>query len=130
MSLSAFREHLINALIDATSLVIDVVDEKLDMQEFVERYSNFYYSEALDGHEADGAQRRVLNELSSAITFHRKIQYEVINIVSFEEGDVLKVHLNAGRISSFEAKERLKKLNDRYSAKSILNGLNIANSSG
>lgn len=96
-----------NAIIEKTRLVKDFALGSVDARQFVECYSNFYYYEALDGHEACSLLwSEILMGLGPAIELHRRIQEEVINNISFDEGFSIEVLRMAGRITPSEARER------------------------
>ena len=44
--------ELIKSLEAATALVADVVAGRISPKDFIQEYGNFYYYNALDGHEA------------------------------------------------------------------------------
>lgn len=116
-----YRDQILTALVNATLLVVKLLRGDISLREFVKEYGNFYYYEALDGHEADDEQQKVLNELQDIIGFHEKIQIEVVDAVYF--GDVGQ-NTSAGRITPDQAKEHFEKLCNEYDAEGILVKLN------
>lgn len=117
------RDELIAALIDATSLVLRAETGEIAFDGFLGAYGSFYYYYALDGHEADSDERRILNELDWAIELHRKVQEEVLNQV-YIGGDQDRAYLNSiGRIDPEQAKSRLSELCGEVGAEEIFRRL-------
>lgn len=116
------RDELVKALTDATSLVVSAGNGELSLEDFLDAYGSFYYSYALDGHEAY-PDERLLNELQWAIEFHRKVQEEVLNRV-YLRGDWDRASLNRiGRIDLAQAGPRLSALCKEQDAEGILRKL-------
>ena len=46
-----FKEEIKKSIENATQLVNSVIEGDITITEFIEKYDNFYYVEALDGHE-------------------------------------------------------------------------------
>lgn len=120
---ASFKETIRTGLRDATLLVSRAWSGDLTLKELRDRYENFYYEYALDGHEADEVQLLVLKELSDPIRFHDKVQTEVLNLVCFEEGEKLDAYLKAGRISEQDALQRLKQLAHEYDISGLIDDL-------
>lgn len=120
---ASFKETMRTGLRDATLLVSRALSGDITLKELRDRYENFYYDYALDGHEADEGELLVLNELSDPIRFHEKIQTEVLDPVCFEEGEKLDAYLKAGRISETDALQRLKALAHEYDVPGLIEGL-------
>lgn len=75
------------ALIEMTRLVKEFALGSVTAQDFIDRYSNLYYYEALDGHEASGLLRPdILAGLGSAIELYRRIQEAVVNKILLDAG--------------------------------------------
>jgi len=109
-----YREATIEALLRATRLVRDFLRGEHSIEYFAKEYGNFYYYEALDGHEAVGEQKHILEELRAVIAFHEKVQCEVVDLVYLGEDEYSQQHCDAGRISRTDAGTKLKQLAKRY----------------
>lgn len=117
------RDKLRKALTHATSLVLSVKGNNSSMSEFIKAYGNFYYSYALDGHESDLEEHKLLDELQWAIEFHRKVQEEVLNHVHLHD-DMDTTALNRlERIDLMQAKGRLDELCRKHGAEEIFRKL-------
>ncbi|MGE8215582.1 hypothetical protein [Stenotrophomonas sp. HMWF003] len=92
-------------LIQMTRLVKEFALGAVNAQSFIDTYSNFYYYEALDGHEDSSAIHagdRV--RLGPAIELHRRIQEEVVNRISFDPEFSAEALKTAGRLTAAEAR--------------------------
>jgi len=77
---------------------------RVSLAQFLERYDNFYWAFALDGHEPEpGAS--ALFALAPRIEPHRRIAEEVLAVLAPESS---AAYLAAGRIGPTEATERIK----------------------
>lgn len=93
-------------LITMTKLVKEFALGDINAQSFIDKYSNFYYYEALDGHEASSAIRvGDIARLSPAIELHRRIQEEVVNKISLDPDFSTEALKMAGRLTASEAQE-------------------------
>lgn len=93
-------------LIEMTRLVREFALGAITAQNFIDKYSNFYCYEALDGHEASSALRPGdLGRLGAAIELHRRIQEEVVNKISLDKEFSTEVLKAAGRLAASEAQE-------------------------
>ena len=97
---------------EALTAVLDEHDEylralaagRLSLGDFLDRYDNFYWAFALDGHESEpGAP--AFAALAARIEPHRRIAEEVLAVLSPESSVAYRV---AGRIGPAEATERIK----------------------
>ncbi|WP_409461107.1 hypothetical protein ACK1O1_05865 [Stenotrophomonas maltophilia] len=95
------------AIIEMTKLVRGFALGAVDARAFIEKYSNFYYYEALDGHEDSSALLPgSMMMLGPAIELHRRVQEDVVNRISFDAGLSAEAMRMAGRLSPAEARER------------------------
>jgi len=94
-------------LIKMTRLVREFALGAVNAQSFIDEYSNFYYYEALDGHEASSAlPAGDTVRLSLAVELHRRIQEEVVNKISLDPEFSIESLKMAGRLTASEARER------------------------
>lgn len=94
-------------IIDMTRLVRDFALGAVNAQSFIDNYANFYYCEALDGHEDSSllhAEERA--RLGPAVELHRRIQEEVVNQIALDAEALPEVLKMAGRVTASEARER------------------------
>ncbi|NMP32555.1 hypothetical protein HII17_13395 [Thalassotalea sp. M1531] len=104
------EEELIEQLNNHKILALDCADGKLDFWQFVKLYDNFYHSYALDGHEANGVNHKLLQKHSREIEFHKAIYDQVLSIVCSDSDANNLAYIKAGRISSTEAQKIVKQL--------------------
>ena len=112
-----YKDQIIAALLNATLLVVKCLRGEISFQEFVGEYGSFYYYEALDGHEADDEQSRVLDELQKFIGFHEKIQNEVVDAVYFGNNEK---NTGSERLTPEQAEKHFERLCHEYDAEGIL----------
>ena len=84
--------------------VRELVAGHVGFAEFLERYDNFYWAFALDGHEVEPGTT-ALAELAARIEPHRRIAEEVLAVLAPESSAAYRP---AGRISPIEATQRIK----------------------
>lgn len=94
------------AIIEMKRLVREFALGSVGAEAFIEKYSNFYYYEALDGHEASSALcPKSMAKLRPAIELHRRVQEEVVNNTSFDAGLSAETMMLAERLSPADARE-------------------------
>ena len=76
----------------------------LSLSDFLERYDNFYWTFALDGHESEPSAS-ALAAVATRIAPHRRVAEEVLAALAPESS---AAYSSAGRIGPTEAAERLK----------------------
>lgn len=100
------QKELGQSLSLATQTLRTFVNGDISAQDFVERYANFFYYEALDGHEPSSAQNADTRaKFWIAIDLHKRIQYEVINRLFLGSSYSPQELREAGRIDEVEARE-------------------------
>lgn len=110
------------SLLNSTILVFKVIVKDLSLKDFIKEYGNFYYYEALDGHEADETQKKNLDELKMAIQLHEKVQTQVIDLLYLEEANK-EQYMEAGRIDGPEALKRLAEIGEEYNIREVIKQL-------
>lgn len=125
-----YKDEIITALLSATLLIVKVLKGEITIQAFVSEYRDFYYYEALDGHEAGAEQQRVLDELQDVVELHRKVQMEVVDLVFLNEDANIQQYIDAGRITADQARERLKELSQEYDVDGALKKLRVRSGAG
>ncbi|CAH0063519.1 conserved protein of unknown function [Stenotrophomonas maltophilia] len=113
------------AIIEMTKLVREFALGSVDAQVFIEKYSNFYYYEALDGHEASSAlhpERKM--KLGPAIELHRRVQEDVVNKISFDAGLSAEAMRMAGRLSPTQAREQALRICADVGIEVVLSAIN------
>jgi hypothetical protein len=118
-----YKEQITASLLKATLLVTKFLKNEYSLQEFVSNYGNFFYYEALDGHEANEEQQKVLDNLKEIIDFHKKIQLEVVDRVYFGNHENLQLNNNGGRVIPEKAEIMIKKLSQIYDVDKLINKL-------
>lgn len=112
--------ELLQALRDATVLIARTIDGDLPVQAFIEKYGNFYYYEALDGHEEDAPGKRLLSKYRKLISLHEAVQTSVVDLTYVGPDEQLQQYLDAGRITVGEAAIRLKRLAQEHALEEAL----------
>ena len=100
-------KNLENTLREGTLLVQQAASGELTIQDFIQKYNNFYYYNALDGHEADESTLDLFKKFSELIELHRIIQTEIVNLVFFDNQTDSTQYLDAGRLTPDMAKKRI-----------------------
>ena len=101
------ESELRQSLREATALIVQAAEGRLSVPDFVRLYGDFYYYEALDGHEEDDMRRALLQKYTDVIEAHRKAQTTVVDVTFLGPAAQREQYLNAGRITAEEAKARL-----------------------
>lgn len=120
-----YKSYIQNALLTATLLVLELIESKISIKEFMNRYSDFYYYEALDGHEANEEQASALEELADAIEFHKLVQTEIVDKIYLSETELPKQYVDAGRISDDQAVVEIVKLVESTKIDEWINKLKV-----
>ncbi len=74
---------------------------------FCERYNNYWSYYALDGYESDEEENALLDRYEDRIELHRAIAFDVLGQVCSEEDAVKDIYIQAGRIGSAVAVQRI-----------------------
>jgi hypothetical protein len=120
-NISKFENDTIISLIKGTEVVLDFIEtansrEKID---FVSTYNNFYYYEALDGHEATKEESVILEKYAPLVEFHREIQIEIVNNILIDK----ELSRLPNQISEEEALVKIIALTKRFEATELLSKL-------
>lgn len=115
------------AIIEMARLVRDFALGSVDASIFIEKYSNFYYYEALDGHESSSVLHpESMMKLGPAIELHRRVQEDVVNKISFDAGLSAEEMRMAGRLSPAEAREHALRVCADVGIEVVLSTINSA----
>jgi len=98
------------ALHEYTDLLRAWANGSIEYLEFSERYGSFYYSWALDGHEANEQEKKLLKKYEQDIELHRRAAEEVLSGICSEDDAEKASYVAAGRYGHVEARRRLKAL--------------------
>ena len=121
--MDVYKNELVSALRRATSLVNRLVSKEVSIKQFVKKYDNFFYYEALDGHEANAQQQHLLSEFSEVVSFHERVQ-NVVDLVYLGSNKQKQQYIDAGRIDLERAEQRLRFLATEYNVTRLLEHLN------
>jgi len=102
------ESHLLKAIAQHDDLVRQCVTGTITFAEFCEKYHDFYACYALDGHESDEEERRLLEVHDRLIEPHRIIAYDILGRVCSDSDSELESYRAAGRFGSREAMNRLR----------------------
>lgn len=119
-------KELLESLHSATSLIDDAVRGRISVEEFVKRYGNFYYYEALDGHEADSQTKALLNKYRELVILHEEVQTSVVDLTYIGPKENAEVFIAAGRILPEVAAQRLAELARTYELAHWLKKLGVS----
>ena len=103
------EQDLTVALDQHDQLLRGVAAGHLSISQFLEKYDNFYWTYALDGHEQELALG-VLNALASRIEPHRRVAEEVLAVLTSDSLASQPPYQSAGRIGLQEASARLRQI--------------------
>ena len=117
-----YKIEIKKSLLRASSLVLEVITEEISFEDFLKKYNNFFYYEALDGHEADIEQKKILAEFQPAIHFHENVQYQVIDKL-YQKETVNKIYCKSERIDVVEALKKLKEIGKVHNIEKIIRNL-------
>lgn len=112
------KDSLSESLQKATAIVMRFCLGRMSVEAFLEEYGNFYYYEALDGHEgSSGSLRRPMLRL--AIELHKRIQEDVVNRVllgSYSPQELME----AGRLDEAHARFKALEICSEVGARAIM----------
>jgi hypothetical protein len=115
------KGELLEVLLDGTTLVAELVEGKVSVEDFLRTYGNFYYYNALDGHEATPEQRGVLEDYAEVCRLHERVQGIVDLVYAGDEPN--PQYEAAGRILGDEAARRIVSLAEEVGVSSLLSTL-------
>ena len=100
---------LLKQLENHFQIINDFVKGKISYKEFEEKYNSFYYHYALDGHESDGEEKKLLKKYSEKIEFFEKVS-SILSGICSDEDSRKEIYIKAGRYSSEVSKNKIKQL--------------------
>ncbi len=101
------RISLLALFRSATMLVIQAVAGRMNLKHFIEAYDNFYYFNALDGHEDSDDERAVMREFEKLIRFHEAVQ-AIVDTIYWGPEEQREAYLAAGRMLPEDGEKRLR----------------------
>lgn len=107
-------------LLEGTRLVQEIASNRVSMESFLKRYDNFYYYNALDGHEADSQETSLLKKYSTVISLHKDIQTTVVDVVYLGDKASSSEYFRSGRISIEDAMIRIIEISKKYKLDKLL----------
>jgi hypothetical protein len=114
MLLCESENELREALDRHDELLCQCARGDLPFWDFNEKYGNFYWAYALDGHESDAEEKALLKKHQNRIEPHRIVQEEILSGVCSDEDATKEQYRKAGRISSREAVLRIAEIVTAY----------------
>jgi hypothetical protein len=108
------ENELIEYLDKHDDLVRKCAGNLLPFWDFVEKYNNFYWYCALDGHESDEEERDLLVKYENRILPHREIAETILHGVCSDEDAKKEIYQKANRFGSDVAVLMLKKVASKY----------------
>jgi hypothetical protein len=110
-------------LFEGTQLIKKVAVDEISIEDFLHQYNNFYYYNALDGHEANDLTIPLFKKYSNIIDLHKDIQTSVVDLVYLSDKTDSSKVLNSGRISIDDAMQRISKILKVYNIDDLLETL-------
>ena len=98
---------LLETIAQHDALVRQCVSGQISIAEFCDKYRSFHGYYALDGHESDDEERKLLEKHAHLIEPHRVITYEILGKVCSDKDAQLESYRTAGRFGTEEALRRL-----------------------
>lgn len=102
--------QLIDSLDHHDDLIRQCARGHLSFDDFCSEYHDFYAFYALDGHESDEEEKRLLEKHDKRIEPHRVVAEEILAGVCSDGDAQLEIYQRAGRFGSAEAVRRLREL--------------------
>lgn len=101
------EQELAAALDRCDALVRLCAAGRISFDEFCDRYDNFYWSYALDGHESDTAGLALLAKYAERISPHQAVAEAILAKVIAGGDIVTETYRRSGRMDSAEAVAKL-----------------------
>jgi len=114
MEMFESESDLVRTLDHNDSLVLKCVDGELTFREFRDKYQCCYDHCALDGHESDDEEKKLLVKYESRILPHRLISEKIFQYICSDEDSTKPVYIKAGRFGSDVAKQLLTNIANEY----------------
>lgn len=95
------------------SIIRECVSEAISFEEFLNKYNDFYFYYALDGHESDEEEQKLLEKHKDKIEPHLRLMEELQGLCDDEDA-VKESYIQANRFGSEEGLKRLKDIYKRY----------------
>lgn len=114
---------MLKCLLDGTARVSALADGKITSRDFLQAYGNFYYYNALDGHEATPEQQEVLQDNVEVCWLHERVQ-SIVDLV-YTSDEPKSEYEAVGRIRDDEAGRRIVTLAEEMDVSSLISKLRI-----
>jgi hypothetical protein len=114
MMIFASEEELIKHLNIHDALVRECACGSLPFWEFAEKYDNFYWRFALDGHESDSEERELLEKYNYRILPHKLIAETILHCVCSDEDAKKENYKNANRFGADVAVSKIKVVSENH----------------
>lgn len=102
--------HLIDSLAHHDDLIRQCAQGQMSFTDFCSEYHDYYAFYALDGHESDDEERKLLEKYERRIEPHRIVAEAIFAGVCSDADAQLEIYQRAGRFGSAEAVRRLREL--------------------
>jgi len=110
-------------LLNGTRLIQRLIRNEITLENFIKNYNNFYYYNALDGHEADKHDKKLFGKFSDLLQLHKEIQTNLIDRLYFGDETNSSQYLTAGRILPKHAGEIIKNIVNNYDVDGLIKSL-------
>lgn len=113
MILFESEKDLLQTIDRYNCIIRECASEEITFEEFLNKYNSFYFYYALDGHESDEEEQKLLEKHKDKIELHLRLMEELQGLCSDEDA-VKESYIQANRFGSKEALKRLKDFYKRY----------------
>ena len=110
MKIFKSEQDLIEKLEAHEGFVVSCAQGKIDLNQFLTEYDNFYYRFALDGHESDEEEKALLSKYASRITLHEVLANEILGKLCSENDAQKQSFIKGGRLGPFQAVQAIQGL--------------------
>lgn len=94
-------------------IIRECVFEEITFHEFLDKYNSFYFYYALDGHESDEEEQKLLEKHKDKIEPHLRLMEELQGLCDDEDA-IKESYIRANRFGSEEGLKRLKDIYKRH----------------
>lgn len=110
-------------LLQGTQLIKKVALKEINAEDFLEQYNNFYYYNALDGHEANDLTASLFEKYSDVISLHKDVQTKVVDTIYLGNTDSSSKKMAKGRISINDLTQKIDRILILYNINVLLSML-------
>ena len=114
MNMFESEQEMLSIIEKHNRIINECISGNITFQEFLDKYNNFYAYYALDGHESDLEEQKLLEKYENKIALHREV-FEMLSGLCSDEDANKDSYIRANRFGSKEGLRRLKVISEKYS---------------